>query len=59
MAILDKAAIVVSLGWSNITEGVIARIDERLGDGSQGVTPLFKHRRNPRPSPTCLAPAFR
>lgn len=34
VAILNKAAIVVSLGSIDITEGVIARIDERLGDGS-------------------------
>ena len=35
VAILDKAAIVVSLGSIDITEGAIARIDERLGDGSK------------------------
>jgi len=29
---------VVSLGSIDITEGVIARIDERLGDGSKAST---------------------
>lgn len=34
VAILDKGAIVVSLGSIDITTDVIARIDETLGDGS-------------------------
>lgn len=34
VAILDKAAVVVSLGSIDITEGAIQRIDEKLGDGS-------------------------
>ena len=35
VAILDKSAIIVSLGSIDITAEVIARIDERLGDGSK------------------------
>jgi Skp family chaperone for outer membrane proteins len=34
VAILDKAAVVVSLGSIDITDGAIQRIDEKLGDGS-------------------------
>ncbi|MEO5613492.1 MAG: OmpH family outer membrane protein [Cypionkella sp.] len=39
VAILDKSAIVVSLGAIDITKDVIARIDTRLGDGSKPVAP--------------------
>ena len=39
VAILDKSAIVVSLGAIDITKEVIARIDTRLGDGSKPVVP--------------------
>lgn len=39
VAILDKGAIVVSLGSIDITDAVIARIDETLGDGSTLTTP--------------------
>lgn len=35
VAILDKSAIVVSLGAIDITQEVIARIDDRLGDGTK------------------------
>ncbi len=34
VAILDKSAVVVSLGTIDITDGAIQRIDEKLGDGS-------------------------
>lgn len=34
VAILDKAAVVVSLGAIDITDGAIERIDAKLGDGS-------------------------
>ena len=34
VAILDKAAVVVSLGAIDITDGAIQRIDAKLGDGS-------------------------
>ncbi|MDB5657569.1 MAG: outer rane chaperone Skp [Cypionkella sp.] len=47
VAILDKSAIVVSLGSIDITKEVVARIDERLGDGS-----------NPKPPPTAPIPAL-
>lgn len=39
VAILDKSAIVVSLGSIDITKEVITRIDTRLGDGSKPPTP--------------------
>ena len=39
VAILDKSAIVVSLGSIDITKEVIARIDTRLGDGSKPADP--------------------
>ncbi|OYU40285.1 MAG: hypothetical protein CFE33_07020 [Pseudorhodobacter sp. PARRP1] len=39
VAILDKSAIVVSLGSIDITKDVIARIDSRLGDGSTPPAP--------------------
>ena len=39
VAILDKSAIVVSLGAIDITKEVIARIDSRLGDGSKPAAP--------------------
>lgn len=39
VAILDKSAIVVSLGAIDITKEVIARIDTRLGDGKTPPTP--------------------
>lgn len=38
VVILDKSAIVVSLGSIDITAEVIARIDTRLGDGSKPAT---------------------
>jgi len=47
VAILDKAAIVVSLGSIDITDGVIARIDARLGDGSTASSPSAP----PQPAP--------
>ena len=50
VAILDKSAIVVSLGAIDITKEVITRIDTRLGDGSKPVAP------NP-PTPTPATPA--
>jgi Skp family chaperone for outer membrane proteins len=34
VAIIDKSAVVLSLGSIDITDGVIAQIDEKLGDGS-------------------------
>jgi Skp family chaperone for outer membrane proteins len=34
VAILDKSAVVVSLGSIDITTGAIQRIDEKIGDGS-------------------------
>lgn len=34
VAILDKSAVIVSLGAIDITDGAIKRIDEKLGDGS-------------------------
>ena len=39
VAILDKSAIVVSLGAIDITKDVIARIDTKLGDGSKPAAP--------------------
>ncbi|MDZ4312932.1 MAG: OmpH family outer membrane protein [Cypionkella sp.] len=39
VAILDKSAIVVSLGSIDITKEVIARIDARLGDGTTPPAP--------------------
>lgn len=39
VAILDKSAIVVSLGAIDITKEVIARIDTKLGDGSKPAAP--------------------
>ncbi len=50
VAILDKSAIVVSLGAIDITKEVIARIDARLGDGSKPAAPT-------PPAPTPPAPA--
>ena len=53
VAILDKSAIVVSLGAIDITKEVIARIDTRLGDGSKPASPA-----PPTPTPPALiAPA--
>ena len=39
VAILDKSAIVVSLGAIDITKEVIIRIDTKLGDGSKPAAP--------------------
>ncbi|MES2434525.1 MAG: OmpH family outer membrane protein [Pseudomonadota bacterium] len=51
VAILDKSAIVVSLGAIDITKEVITRIDERLGDGSKPAAP-----NTPTPNPPAPAP---
>lgn len=51
VAILDKSAIVVSLGSIDITKEVIARIDTRLGDGSKPAAP-----NPPPPNPPAPAP---
>lgn len=52
VAILDKSAIVVSLGSIDITKEVIARIDERLGDGTTPPAPVPAPKPTPAPAPT-------
>lgn len=39
VAVLDKSTVIVSLGSIDVTEAVIALIDERLGDGPEAVKP--------------------
>lgn len=51
VAILDKSAIVVSLGSIDITKEVIARIDTRLGDGSKPADPTPAGPIPPAPAP--------
>ena len=51
VAILDKSAIVVSLGSIDITKEVIARIDTRLGDGSKPADPTPAAPIPPAPAP--------
>ena len=51
VAILDKSAIVVSLGSIDITKEVIARIDTRLGDGSKPADPTPAGPITPAPAP--------
>ena len=56
VAILDQSAIVVSLGSIDITAEVIARIDERLGDGSNPAPPPPAPIA-PTPEPAPITPA--
>ncbi|GLS87860.1 hypothetical protein GCM10010873_28340 [Cypionkella aquatica] len=51
VAILDKSAIVVSLGAIDITAEVVARIDARLGDGSKPTDPPLQPQPQPTPTP--------
>lgn len=56
VAILDKSAIVVSLGAIDITKEVITRIDTRLGDGSKPAAPNPPPPNPPAPNPPAPAP---
>lgn len=39
VAVLDKASVIVSLGSVDITQEIVARIDQRLGDGPAATKP--------------------
>lgn len=39
VAVLDKSSVIVSLGSVDITKEIVARIDQRLGDGPEATKP--------------------